>query len=504
MLIEFTEILHDLELKRAAALDDPPSARGSTSRAAIAALDATDVALVLVEEDGGERPFAMPLRGRAGRRRAHDARARRRRGRGRHRRGPRDRAARSPRDVVDAARRRRAAGARRVTVHDLSVAHRGGADRRPATSRSPRRSCCGARCRRPRGAPRRRAAADPPLRRGRGLAHREDRGRDPQGVPVARARSDPAVALAAARQRARACARHGLRADRDRPGPRPGGARARRAHARRRALHRLPRRARAAARPGGRGRDEPAAPAIPVLEPDGRESRGAARTCASGSPSPRSAWTSGSTRGELERELRRAIRPGVARADLQRLVVLNAKALVERDSELLALRRAHPADLHLRGGAGLGHRSRRRRRPARAFTSGRCGAMLAHGVQIKRIDARAARLRPRRGWPPRWTRRADLDFDFLGLQTLYDRYLLVDKTGARPRRIEAPQLFWLRVAMGVCLAEPEGEDREARVARPLRHVQAAAASARRRRRCSTPGPRTRSCPPATSTRSTTR
>ena len=35
----------------------------------------------------------------------------------------------------------------------------------------------------------------------------------------------------------------------------------------------------------------------------------------------------------LERELRRAIRPGIARADLQRLVVLNAKALMERDSE---------------------------------------------------------------------------------------------------------------------------------------------------------------------------
>ena len=56
---------------------------------------------------------------------------------------------------------------------------------------------------------------------------------------------------------------------------------------------------------------------------------------------------------------------------------------------------------------------------------------------------------------------ADLDFDFLGLQTLYDRYLIVDKTGAEPRRLEAPQLFWLRVAMGVCLAEPEAQ-RDAR------------------------------------------
>ncbi|MDQ3669011.1 MAG: ribonucleoside-diphosphate reductase subunit alpha, partial [Actinomycetota bacterium] len=55
---------------------------------------------------------------------------------------------------------------------------------------------------------------------------------------------------------------------------------------------------------------------------------------------------------------------------------------------------------------------------------------------------------------------ADLDFDYLGIQTLYDRYLIVDKTGAEPRRLEAPQLFWLRVAMGVCL--PEEGDREGR------------------------------------------
>ena len=36
--------------------------------------------------------------------------------------------------------------------------------------------------------------------------------------------------------------------------------------------------------------------------------------------------------------------------------------------------------------------------------------------------------------------------------------LLVDKTGGAPERIEAPQFFWLRVAMGVCLGEQQ--DRE--------------------------------------------
>ncbi|GAA1561237.1 ribonucleoside-diphosphate reductase subunit alpha [Kribbella lupini] len=49
----------------------------------------------------------------------------------------------------------------------------------------------------------------------------------------------------------------------------------------------------------------------------------------------------------------------------------------------------------------------------------------------------------------------DLDFAFLGLQTLYDRYLLhIDKV-----RFELPQAFFLRVAMGMALKE---DDREAR------------------------------------------
>jgi ribonucleoside-diphosphate reductase alpha chain len=57
----------------------------------------------------------------------------------------------------------------------------------------------------------------------------------------------------------------------------------------------------------------------------------------------------------------------------------------------------------------------------------------------------AAAIRPER----------DLDFAFLGLQTLYDRYLLhIDKV-----RFELPQALFLRVAMGMALRE---EDREAK------------------------------------------
>src|SRR6185369_15146396 len=49
----------------------------------------------------------------------------------------------------------------------------------------------------------------------------------------------------------------------------------------------------------------------------------------------------------------------------------------------------------------------------------------------------------------------DLKFDYLGLQTLYDRYFL----HVRKTRIELPQAFFMRVAMGLALNEV---DREAR------------------------------------------
>jgi ribonucleoside-diphosphate reductase alpha chain len=61
------------------------------------------------------------------------------------------------------------------------------------------------------------------------------------------------------------------------------------------------------------------------------------------------------------------------------------------------------------------------------------------------LDRLGAALHPER----------DLDFDYLGLQTLFDRYFLhIGK-----RRIEMPQAFFMRVAMGLALNEI---DREAR------------------------------------------
>jgi ribonucleoside-diphosphate reductase alpha chain len=140
-------------------------------------------------------------------------------------------------------------------------------------------------------------------------------------------------------------------------------------------------------------------------------------------------------------------------------VVMNARALIERDpgfgrfAARILLSYAYEETLDWRierdGVAGL------RRAHAAAFRP-----LLERGVACGRIDERllaydlerlAAAIDPT----------ADLESDLLGVQTLYDRYLLVDKTVAPAARIETPQLFWMRVAMGVCLAEET--DRESHV-----------------------------------------
>jgi ribonucleoside-diphosphate reductase alpha chain len=51
--------------------------------------------------------------------------------------------------------------------------------------------------------------------------------------------------------------------------------------------------------------------------------------------------------------------------------------------------------------------------------------------------------------------RRDLQFGYLGLQTLYDRYFL----HVRDRRIELPQAFFMRVAMGLALREKNREEK---------------------------------------------
>lgn len=79
---------------------------------------------------------------------------------------------------------------------------------------------------------------------------------------------------------------------------------------------------------------------------------------------------------------------------------------------------------------------------------------VRRGVEAELLDERLLQFDlPRLGAALRPER--DMNFDYLGLQTLYDRYFL----HVRKTRIELPQAFFMRVAMGLALNEV---DREAR------------------------------------------
>jgi ribonucleoside-diphosphate reductase alpha chain len=155
---------------------------------------------------------------------------------------------------------------------------------------------------------------------------------------------------------------------------------------------------------------------------------------------------------EIEQELRRAAYDQILQKDLDSTIILNSKTLIEKDADFakfagrIQLTYIYEEvlgwDIMRDGIAKL------KEFHQRAFKK-----YLEHGVAIKRLNPRlldfdltklAAALDPS----------SDLEFDFLGIQTLYDRYLIIDKTKKPARRLETPQFFWIRVAMGLSLDEP--------------------------------------------------
>jgi ribonucleoside-diphosphate reductase alpha chain len=161
-------------------------------------------------------------------------------------------------------------------------------------------------------------------------------------------------------------------------------------------------------------------------------------------------------RGEIEMELRRSIFSEITVDALKTTIILNARTLMEKDADFakfagrMLLTYIYEEVL---GWSIVEHGIEQLPNfHRRAFRKN-----LARGIEIERIhpqllkydlDKLASALDPA----------ADMDFDFLGIQTLYDRYLIVDKKIKPSKRLEAPQLFWMRVAMGLCVAEKENPE----------------------------------------------
>ncbi|MFV0415563.1 MAG: ribonucleoside-diphosphate reductase subunit alpha [Chthoniobacterales bacterium] len=151
---------------------------------------------------------------------------------------------------------------------------------------------------------------------------------------------------------------------------------------------------------------------------------------------------------EIEQELRRSIGAEIRESDLRNTIILNAKSLIEKDAGfakfagriLLSYIYEEVLDwsIHSDGIEKL------RTAHQTAFKT-----YLKHGVAIKRLHPDLLEKYDLDRITESFDPTADLDFDYLGIQTLYDRYLIVDKTSTKARRLETPQFFWMRVAMGL-------------------------------------------------------
>ena len=165
------------------------------------------------------------------------------------------------------------------------------------------------------------------------------------------------------------------------------------------------------------------------------------------------------TENELIARLLRSVSMSLTPQEQRETIVLNAKNLldVDADSRFLAgrilLTYIYEETLPWKISDGIDQLKEAHRK---AFLK-----YIPLGIEIRRLDPRLAEFRLKE-LADAIDPYADLQFDFIGIQNLYDRYLIhmQDPTGPEGRRrIEAPQIFWMRVAMGLSILEPERETR---------------------------------------------
>ena len=151
----------------------------------------------------------------------------------------------------------------------------------------------------------------------------------------------------------------------------------------------------------------------------------------------------------VEREVIKNIYDEVDTVDLDRALVLAAAAFIERDpaysylAARLLLQRLEKQVI------GRSIKDEERTGVYRRNFVTRVRGLVADGHLDQRLgrydlERLAAALRPER----------DSEFQYLGLQTLHERYFL--RTGERC--VELPQSFWMRVAMGLAIEEEQRDD----------------------------------------------
>jgi ribonucleoside-diphosphate reductase alpha chain len=162
---------------------------------------------------------------------------------------------------------------------------------------------------------------------------------------------------------------------------------------------------------------------------------------------------------ELIARLMRSVSLSLKPEEQRETIILNAKNLldVDADSRFLAgrilLTYIYEETLPWKISDGIDHLKDAHKK---AFLK-----YIPLGIEIKRLDPRLGEFNLK-ALADAIDPYADLQFDFIGVQNLYDRYLIHMQDPAAPegrRRIEAPQIFWMRVAMGLSVLESDREGR---------------------------------------------
>jgi ribonucleoside-diphosphate reductase alpha chain len=155
-------------------------------------------------------------------------------------------------------------------------------------------------------------------------------------------------------------------------------------------------------------------------------------------------------------ETRRNLYDGISVDELALAPILAARTLIEREPNYSKVSARLLLDKLRR--EALTFLSGRPEQATQGEMAARYGeyfaAYLARGIEEELIDPELGRFDLTRIADALLPER-DLQFDNLGLQTLYDRYFL----HARGTRFELPQAFFMRVAMGLALREVDREGR---------------------------------------------
>jgi ribonucleoside-diphosphate reductase alpha chain len=152
----------------------------------------------------------------------------------------------------------------------------------------------------------------------------------------------------------------------------------------------------------------------------------------------------------IARETVRNVFDGISTADIDRAVLLAASSFIERDpayakvAARLFLRRIYREVIGVARSHEDGYRQ--------AFVRG-----IRDGVERGMFDARLLDFNLGRLAASLDTARDDL-LNFMGVQTLHERYF----ARADEALLETPQAFWMRVAMGVAVAEEQREEQAVR------------------------------------------